>query len=146
MAVLTGRCLCGAVRYEYEGAPPEVFHCHCESCRRHASSPITAFLVNVEAAALRFTATRPKEFQSSPGVWRSFCADCGSPVTYRSQRHPGKVDVYVGTLTDPTAVRPTGHVHSGEQLPWFETLDDLPRFHASRVDVEPSRYGPRRSR
>ena len=50
----TGRCLCGAIQYEYEGEPLEVAHCHCESCRRQTSSPIATF-VTVTKAALRFT-------------------------------------------------------------------------------------------
>ena len=33
---VTGRCLCGDVRYQFTGAPVKVLHCHCDSCRRHA--------------------------------------------------------------------------------------------------------------
>jgi len=40
---LTGRCLCGAVRYEC-GAPisPAAF-CHCESCRRASGAHAVAW-------------------------------------------------------------------------------------------------------
>jgi hypothetical protein len=31
---LTGRCLCGAVRYRSKGLPKRVSHCHCQQCRR----------------------------------------------------------------------------------------------------------------
>ncbi|MFZ2005552.1 MAG: hypothetical protein WB697_12720 [Stellaceae bacterium] len=31
--ITTGRCLCGAIRYEFRGAPEWVVHCHCDSCR-----------------------------------------------------------------------------------------------------------------
>ena len=41
---VTGRCLCGDIRYQYTGTPVKILHCHCESCRRHASSPITSFV------------------------------------------------------------------------------------------------------
>ena len=36
-----GRCLCGAVEFEFEGKPNWVAYCHCESCRRNTSSPTT---------------------------------------------------------------------------------------------------------
>ncbi len=41
----TGRCLCGAVRYEVDGPLREVLICHCEECRRwngHFSANIAA--------------------------------------------------------------------------------------------------------
>ncbi len=34
-----GRCLCGAVEFEAQGAPKWVCWCHCESCRRHSGAP-----------------------------------------------------------------------------------------------------------
>ncbi len=71
---------------------------------------------------LRFTDGQPKEFGSLPGVLRSFCAVCGSPIAYRSNRRPEIVDLYVGTLNDATAIVPWCHVQSSEQLPWFESL------------------------
>ena len=55
----TGRCLCGAIRYEYYGEPTLITHCHCESCRRQTSSPMTTFII-VPKAALRFTPGKAK--------------------------------------------------------------------------------------
>src|SRR5262249_7901362 len=124
MSKTNGRCFCGAVQYEYEGGPEEVIHCHCESCRRHTSSPVPTFVM-VKASTLRFTRSQPKEFRSSPGVCRSFCAACGSPIAYRSDRRPEIVDLYIGTLNDASAMLPRCHVHASEQLPWFEILDEL---------------------
>jgi len=139
----TGRCLCGAIQYEYAGQPTLVAHCHCESCRRQTSSPMTTFVL-VPKAALQFTRGEVKEFASSPGVWRSFCARCGSPIYYRTDRRPDVIDLYAGTLSDPSALAPQCHVHAEEQLPWFEVLDDLPRYlGATRADA-PTRHGPRR--
>jgi hypothetical protein len=137
-----GRCLCGAIQYEYAGEPTSVVHCHCESCRRQTGSPMTTFVL-VPKAALRFTSGQPKEFASSPGVWRSFCAACGSPIYYRSDRRPEVLDLFAGTLSDPSTLAPQGHVHAAEQLPWFEILDELPRYAGSRLDGGPIRRGPR---
>jgi hypothetical protein len=140
----TGRCLCGAIRYEYSGEANLVVYCHCESCRRQTSSPVAGFVL-VPKAALRFTSGQPKEFASSPGVWRSFCGECGSPIYYRTDRRPDVIDLYAGTLSDPSALTPQGHVYAAEQLPWFEVLDDLPRYPGSRMADAPMRHGPRLS-
>ena len=99
--------------------------------------------VLVPKVALRFTSGQPKEFASSPGVWRSFCGECGSPIYYRTDRRPDVIDLYAGTLSDPSALTPQGHVHAAEQLPWFEVLDDLPRYPGSRWGDAPMRRGPR---
>ena len=138
-----GRCLCGAIQYEYTGEPTLVAHCHCESCRRQTSSPITTFVI-VPKTALRITTGSPKEFASSAGVWRSFCGDCGSPFYYRTDRRPDVIDLYAGTLSAPSKLTPQCHVHAVEQLPWFEVVDDLPRYPGSRWGEAPMRRGPRR--
>ena len=139
----TGHCLCGAIRYEYEGEPSLVVHCHCESCRRQTGSAMATFVI-VPKAALRFTQGQPKEFASSAGVHRSFCDACGSPIYYRTERRPDVVDLFAGTLAEPATLTPECHVHSIEQLPWFEVLDELPRYPGSRWGDGALRHGPRR--
>jgi hypothetical protein len=139
---VTGRCLCGDIRYEYRGAPIETLHCHCESCRRHASAPITTF-VCVPAESFRYISGTPVAYASSPGVTRTHCGRCGSPISYTSNRS-AQVDLYIGTLDDPMAAVPTCHVHVAEQLPWFETADALPRYDRGKPDGPPSRHGPRK--
>jgi hypothetical protein len=138
-----GRCLCGDIRYEYRGAPVATLHCHCESCRRHTSCPITTF-VCVATARLRYTRGTPVVYASSPGVRRTHCGRCGSPIAYESDRHPEQIDLYAGTLVDAAAAQPSCHVHVAEQLPWLETTDMLPRYERGRRGAEPVRHGPRR--
>jgi hypothetical protein len=137
-----GHCLCGAIQYEYEGDALETLHCHCESCRRQTSSPVATFVM-VPSSALRFTRGQPKEYASSPGVRRSFCPECGSPIAYQTDRRPDVVDLFAGSLSDPASVVPSGHVHAEEELAWFDVLDDLPRYAQSHRGVTPMRYGPR---
>jgi hypothetical protein len=140
-AKITGRCLCGDIRYEYSGTPSKILHCHCESCRRHASSPITTF-VCVAGENFRYTSGTPVAYASSPGVTRTHCGRCGSPISYASSRS-SQVDLYIGTLDDPAAAVPTYHVHVAEQLPWFETADALPRYEREKTGNAPVRHGPR---
>lgn len=139
----SGRCLCGAIQYEFNGEPLEILYCHCDSCRRQTSSPITTFVM-VRADSLRFTRGEEQHYVSSPGIRRSFCATCGSPIAYRTERRPDVVDLYAGTLSDPSCVVPSSHVHAEEQLPWLEVLDDLPRYAQGQRGAEPMRHGPRR--
>jgi hypothetical protein len=138
----TGRCLCGAIAYEFTGQPRLVVHCHCESCRRQTSSAVATFVL-VAKSSLRFTRGEPKEYVSSPGVHRSFCGNCGSPIYYRTEKRPDVIDLYAGTLTDAATITPECHVYAAEQLPWFEVLDELPRYPGSRWGAASIRHGPR---
>ncbi len=70
----------------------------------------------VPKTSLRFTQGQPKEYSSSPGVHRSFCGDCGSPLYYRARSggRPSSI-CSMRTLSDPAALAPQFHVHSQEQ-------------------------------
>jgi hypothetical protein len=128
---LTGRCLCGAVRYRC-GAPlyPATL-CHCESCRRAAGAHAVAWLT-VRSGGLVYTAAAPVEFRSSPGVHRSFCGHCGTPLTYRRQERAGEIDVTLASLDRPDAVAPVDHIWMEDALPWDRPGDGLPQYPTTR--------------
>jgi hypothetical protein len=139
-----GHCFCRAITYEFDGPPKWVAHCHCESCRRATSSPMTTWLC-VPRAALRFTKGEPRYYHSSPGVRRGFCGACGTPLSYENESRPSDIDLYAMTLDDPTHLRPVSHVFAAEQLPWLEILDELPRYATTNEGgkAQPMRIGPR---
>ena len=136
-----GRCLCGAVRYEFDGPPNWQAHCHCESCRRATSAPFTSFFA-VDHARLRFTGIAPATYTSSPGVARSFCPRCGSPVAYQSPARAHELDLYALTLDDPSRFAATVHVHFNERLPWLHVSDGLPREWVPRRMAAEEDFGP----
>jgi len=123
---ITGRCLCGVLRYRIDSAPLWQAHCHCESCRRATSSPYTSFF-GIRDGTFTWEGERPATYSSSPGTWRDFCPHCGSPMTYRSDKFPNETHFYAASLDDPAAYEPTLHVHTAEMLPWVHLNDGLPR-------------------
>ncbi len=129
---MKGGCLCGAVRYEVEGRPLNSGVCHCETCRRIASAPRLPF-VGVPARAFRLTRGTPVDYASSPGVTRSFCGRCGSPLTYRRTDLPDELDVMTVSLDDPAAAPPAFHVWTSEALGWDRLAGDLPAHPRSRT-------------
>jgi hypothetical protein len=149
-AVTTGRCMCGDIRFEYRGAPIETGHCHCESCRRHTSAPFATYVV-IDKAAFRYTRGEPVVYQSSPGVERTHCARCGSPISYenRTSRPPRRMGSYdfglfVGVLDDPAPLKPDRHIRVAEKMPWIEIGDSLAQYEFGAVGATPVRYGPGR--
>lgn len=127
MTTTKGRCLCGETTFEYDGPENWCGHCHCESCRRNCSAPFTTF-VGVPRAAARFTGREPAVYNSSPGVRRHFCANCGSPMAYDADSWPDEIHFYAASLEKPADVTPQFHVYYSEKLPWIEPADDLPRY------------------
>lgn len=117
-AILTGRCLCGAVRFQAEAPPKWTAYCHCESCRRHTGAPVSAY-AGFEREAVRWTAAPPAKFASSPGVERGFCSVCGSTLTYEGERWPSEIHLHVGAFDQPEVVAPTGEANPGERIAWL---------------------------
>jgi len=123
---ITGGCLCRAVRYRAPAEPLWVAHCHCESCRRSSGAPFVTW-AGFPKEAVVWEGDAPKRFASSPGVARSFCATCGTPLAYEGERWPDEQHLLVANFDDPNAVTPARHVYWAEHLKWIEPGDDLPR-------------------
>ena len=122
----TGRCLCGAIGFAYDGEENWRAHCHCESCQRQTASPFTTFM-GVPNGAWRSTGAEPAIYESSPGVRRMFCPTCGAPVAYEADRYPEEIHFYASLLDDHSGFEPRGHVHWEERVNWVEPADSLPR-------------------
>jgi len=124
--IRTGHCLCGAVKFEITGPETWACYCHCADCRRQTASPAIAFL-GVPLARFAWTGAQPKTYASSPGVTRSFCSACGTPMAFQADRYAGEIHLYAATLSNPQDFTPNFHVHYDDHLPWLKIDDDLPR-------------------
>jgi hypothetical protein len=118
----TGHCLCGAVSYRALGAPKWIANCNCASCRRATGAPMATF-AGFATESFAYTEGAPVRFHSSPGVTRSFCGRCGTPLTYEGARWPGEVHVLVGSLDRPEDFPPTQNAFAEERLPWLHLAE-----------------------
>ncbi len=141
-APIAGGCRCGAVRYEASGETVYNLYCHCESCRRATGGPVVAYLMYKEGQ-VQFIRGKRKVYDSSPGVRRTFCGDCGTPLTWEGVWGGRSViEVFISTLDDPNAFAPDRHVFHGEKIRWFDVADQLPRYRGSSTDAEPDSFEP----
>lgn len=122
---LSGRCSCGSVTWT--AADPVLWAalCHCEDCRRASSSDYVSWF-GVKRQSVTWSGPR-KTYHSSPKVERSFCQDCGSPLSFETEVFPKETHLYAATLDDPKLYQPTAHIFWSERLPWIELHDSLPR-------------------
>lgn len=115
----TGGCQCGAVRFRVTGLErPSI--CYCRMCQK-AFGNIAAPLVTV--AGLTWTRGTPAHFESSRGVHRGFCSECGTPLTFE---HYGGVGLAICAFDDASSIVPAYAVGTDAKLPWADHLPSLP--------------------
>ena len=117
-------------------------YCHCDDCRRNCAAPVVAWL-GVPLANFSWTGKSPKTLNSSKGVYRHFCEDCGTPVGFEAAHYAGGMHLYAATLDDPTQFEPTFHVNYQSKLPWLAMNDDLPKYEGTLLmqDADMRDYG-----
>jgi hypothetical protein len=125
--VFAGACLCGAVRYEARGAPTAVNHCHCVQCQRQSGGAMLTW-ATWPRRSVRVLRGQAADFESSPGIKRSFCARCGSTLFWRRERGSDDLDVAAGTLDDPDRVAPSLHIFVKSRRRWMPLCDGLPAY------------------
>jgi hypothetical protein len=126
-----GGCFCGAVRYQSNGPVSAETNCHCKVCRRTSGAPFVAWFT-VPTSSFHITLGAPASFQSSEHAVRTFCARCGTPLTFRSLTSPAEIDVTTCSLDEPERVPPKDHTWTKSKLPWVKLADDLPVHAQSR--------------
>ena len=124
---LTGHCYCSAVRYRCSAPLYPAALCHCESCRRVAGAHAVAWLT-VAASSLVYTHGEPAEFSSSARAWRSFCRNCGTPLTYRNEDRAAEIDITLATLDQAANFAPADHIWMADALAWDRPGDGLRQF------------------
>jgi len=129
-AAITGHCYCGATTINAMQKPLAVAYCHCTDCRRVTGAPVAAFAA-FDAAAVTLSPDEGRTVSVNPGVTRTFCKTCGSPLTGRYDYLPGQVYIAIGLLDQADDLAPQLHAHDGQRLQWLHIDDDLGRIEAS---------------
>ena len=119
-----GHRRCGAVSIETRCAPDFIVYCHCDDCRRATGAPVLAS-VGIPKAEVTWNGEAARHTIGT--ATRLFCRDCGSPI---AQEHESKSDITffnTGFMDNPEIYPPSYHTFAGQQLPWLQLHDDLPR-------------------
>lgn len=129
MSHVTGRCLCGGIRFRVRLPTLWCVHCHCSMCRTtHGAAFVTWFGVPEEAFALTSNDDNLEWHQSSPEAKRGFCNRCGTSLLFKSSRWEGELHVTLANVQQPIDQSPSAHVYYDTHVDWIQLTDDLPRF------------------
>lgn len=126
MSMWTGRCHCSAVRYQLKARPEQLSLCHCEDCRRSGGGPYQGWMF-VKRGGFTLLSGELKTF-AYDGRERSFCSNCGSPITFADLTLPEWVEVALGSCDQAADLRPADYNWMGDHLPWVPLDAALPQF------------------
>ena len=133
--VITGGCLCGAVRFELSERPVEAGYCHCTRCQRRTGTASSAqaridgrtFRVIAGESAIRGWLPSDSAFE------KCFCGRCGAHLFSRSTADPRQMSVRMGAFDEDPGVRPTWRTFVDYAAPWEPIPDDgLERYAENR--------------
>ncbi|MCX7148291.1 MAG: GFA family protein [Rhodocyclales bacterium] len=127
--MIEGSCLCGGIRYQYDGEIEEVSICHCSQCRKAQGSAFAA-VSPIGSAGFKLVAGAEllKEFRATPGKARVFCANCGSPIYSAKDDLPEVKRLRLGTVDTPFVCDNIYHIFVGSKASWLDFNDTHPRF------------------
>jgi hypothetical protein len=118
---LSGRCLCGAVRYATPHEPRYAFECYCATCRRESGAG-HATLVAVPEDGLALTGTikviAPPREGGAPPIPRTFCPECGTTLFARPPGLAGMITLRAGTLDGVVDLAIEEHASAEQAQPW----------------------------
>lgn len=131
--MIEGSCLCGGVRFRYDGEIGEISLCHCSQCRKAHGAPYAA-VSPVETVRLHFLsgAALLREYRSSANKVRVFCSECGSPIFSARDDLPAVRRLRLGAVDTPFACADAFHIHCDSAAPWEAGLEWAPRHGGAR--------------
>lgn len=124
-----GSCLCGKIKYAITEELGDFGFCHCQSCRKASGSAHAANVgVNKENFILEDPENNLKEFESTPGKFRAFCGNCGSPLFAYLNKSKGIVRVRLGSLDTDFDKKPRAHTFVSHKALWEPIESETPQF------------------
>jgi len=121
-SVISGGCLCGAVKFSVNDSFDDFYFCHCEQCRKvtgssHASNLLTA-IDNIQWLRGHDKVVR---FDHPTRMFtKVFCSLCGSGLPHESKNGQCLV-VPAGSLDTEPSKSPNAQIFCSEKVGWFKT-------------------------
>ena len=119
MSERSGRCLCGQVHFRLTAEPVISRLCWCRDCQHLAGNGTANAIFPSDAIHVSGgTAAYTSAADSGNRITRRFCPTCGSHLFADSSGRPGLTVVRLGTLDDPSSVRPVANIWAASAPAW----------------------------
>lgn len=136
---ITGRCLCGAVRFQFNEAPLALRACWCRDCQYLAAgnASMSAFFRTETCKVAGEVAEYASNSDSGNEIRRQFCPTCGTPLFARSARRSDVMVVRVGTLDDREIGGPRSYIWTKSAPSWGHYDPNLPNCEGQPAPIQP---------
>jgi hypothetical protein len=138
--MITGGCLCGKIRYEADGESFLAVRCHCRDCQ-YVSGGEPAAVISFVRGILQVQG-EPRIYRSKAdsgvAVFRSFCADCGTPLFAGNKKDAEVISIKLGSLDEPSKFAPAGHIWTSSAQPWHHIETNAPIVFAKNFGSSPN--------
>jgi len=126
--LVTGRCFCGAVRFQFDQRPIATRACWCRDCQYlSAGNASVNAIFRAESFKISGETTEYISTADSGNVMRRrFCPTCGTALFSEALSRPNLIVVRAGALDDPEIGRPASVIWTASAPSWGFADPDLP--------------------
>ncbi len=128
--VLSGGCLCGAVRFTATPKNNEVGVCHCSMCRRWGAGPL--FAIDCADTFKAESDDQLSVYASSDWGERGFCRTCGTSLFWK-MKDKGMYIVSVDAFDDPGALTFSHEIFIDEKPNHYEFANQTQKMTGAEV-------------
>ncbi len=121
---ITGGCICGAVRYQVNGALRPVIACHCEQCRRFSGHFVAATATRKTYFQL-LQAGGLKWYSYQSGLRQGFCQECGSSLFFEDEQS-ARISIAAGSLDQPQGLKLAAQIFAAEAGDYYQLDTSVP--------------------
>ena len=119
--VLTGGCLCGAVRYTVRQTMRfQSYVCHCTDCQTRSGSAfgiqLSVLTGDLEVNGVLLKGEHVQPSGAVAGIYA--CEKCLTRIYTDNDRRPGIANLRAGTLDNSQTLVPATHLWVSSKLPW----------------------------
>jgi hypothetical protein len=135
--MLTGSCLCGAIRYAIDAPVAELRACYCKACQKVSGGGGTVNAM-LPSASFKITQGTPRRYtavaDSGRTLHRYFCGECGSPIYSQREVNPEFVTVRAGAFDNAPGMKIGFHIWTKSARPW-SVIDPAAKQHPGQPDA-----------
>jgi hypothetical protein len=131
---LTGRCLCGGIRFELTEPAIAAGYCHCTRCQRRTGTAVSA-QARIDGRSFRLLQGEKlvKAWRHPDGGFeKCFCRECGAHLFSRNPDDATQMSVRMGAFDGDPGVRPSWRTHVADAAIWEPIPDDGLQLFAGR--------------
>jgi hypothetical protein len=127
--MITGGCLCGAVRFTIAEGPLLGRVCWCRDCQKLGAGGPAVGAAFRKAAMTVTGETRDYVSKADSGntMHRRFCPTCGTPLFSEAESRPELIFIRAGALDDPEIAKPASTIWTASAPSWACIDQSLPQ-------------------